>query len=375
MASPDPLFSVRNNFYLGAYQTAISDASSLTGLSEDQKLERDTFVYRSYVELGSYEVRGPAIPFPCAPLSPSFSQPHPSRPPPTVRPQMVLSEIPTDAPPPLAAVRQLASYHKAGPSPSSPVPDALEAGLSDGALSSDPTYLYVTALVRFLRGDAAGALRLAGPARTLELLALSVQVMLSLHRPDAAERQLRAMAAIDDDATLTQLAGAWVALAAGGPRVREAASIYQELGDRFAWTPRLHAGLASAQACMGRWEEAEAELLQAVEKNPKDPDSLANLAVVSLHLGKPAGRYLGCAGWTAAWEGGEGRLRAVLCRPEGEGPSECGPVRRTTRAPEPEGTAPSTRRVLKDVAPSHALLERRAAAEEAFDRAASGITA
>ncbi|RMZ54703.1 hypothetical protein APUTEX25_003081 [Auxenochlorella protothecoides] len=292
MASPDPLFSVRNNFYLGAYQTAISDASSLTGLSEDQKLERDTFVYRSYVELGSYE--------------------------------MVLSEIPADAPPPLAAVRQLASYHKAGPSPSSPVPDALEAGLSDGALSSDPTYLYVTALVRFLRGDAAGALRLAGPARTLELLALSVQVMLSLHRPDAAERQLRAMAAIDDDATLTQLAGAWVALAAGGPRVREAASIYQELGDRFAWTPRLHAGLASAQACMGRWEDAEAELLQAVEKNPKDPDSLANLAVVSLHLGKPAGRYLG---------------------------------------------------VLKDVAPSHALLERRAAAEEAFDRAASGITA
>ncbi|KFM25506.1 Coatomer subunit epsilon-2 [Auxenochlorella protothecoides] len=270
MASPDPLFSVRNNFYLGAYQTAISDASSLTGLSEDQKLERDTFVYRSYVELGSYE--------------------------------MVLSEIPADAPPPLAAVRQLASYHKAGPSPSSPVPDALEAGLSDGALSSDPTYLYVTAL----------------------LLALSVQVMLSLHRPDAAERQLRAMAAIDDDATLTQLAGAWVALAAGGPRVREAASIYQELGDRFAWTPRLHAGLASAQACMGRWEDAEAELLQAVEKNPKDPDSLANLAVVSLHLGKPAGRYLG---------------------------------------------------VLKDVAPSHALLERRAAAEEAFDRAASGITA
>lgn len=57
MASPDPLFTVRNNFYLGAYQTAISDASHLTGLTGEQKLERDVFVYRSYVELGSYEVR------------------------------------------------------------------------------------------------------------------------------------------------------------------------------------------------------------------------------------------------------------------------------------------------------------------------------
>lgn len=45
---------------------------------------------------------------------------------------------------------------------------------------------------------------------------------------------------------------------------------------------------------MGRWEEAEAELLQAFEKNPKDADTLANLAVVSLHLGKNASRYLGC---------------------------------------------------------------------------------
>lgn len=57
MAGLDPLFSVRNNFYLGAYQTAISDASKITGLTEEQKLERDVFVFRSYIELGSYEVR------------------------------------------------------------------------------------------------------------------------------------------------------------------------------------------------------------------------------------------------------------------------------------------------------------------------------
>lgn len=53
----DVLFSVRNAFYLGAYQSVISEAAQLTGLTEAEKLERDVFVYRAYMELGSYEVR------------------------------------------------------------------------------------------------------------------------------------------------------------------------------------------------------------------------------------------------------------------------------------------------------------------------------
>ena len=53
----DALFSVRNNYFIGAFQKAVSEASQLTGLSEHEKIERDVFVYRSYIELGSYEVR------------------------------------------------------------------------------------------------------------------------------------------------------------------------------------------------------------------------------------------------------------------------------------------------------------------------------
>lgn len=56
MSAPDLLFAVRNNFYLGAYQHAISEASDLENLDDAEKLERDMFVYRSYIELGSYEV-------------------------------------------------------------------------------------------------------------------------------------------------------------------------------------------------------------------------------------------------------------------------------------------------------------------------------
>ena len=56
MAEPDLLFAVRNHFYLGAYQASIAEAADLEGLSETEKVERDCYVYRSYIELGSYEV-------------------------------------------------------------------------------------------------------------------------------------------------------------------------------------------------------------------------------------------------------------------------------------------------------------------------------
>lgn len=52
----DPLFSVRNAFYLGAYNTVINEASDMETLSDTDAIERDCFVYRSYIAMGSYEV-------------------------------------------------------------------------------------------------------------------------------------------------------------------------------------------------------------------------------------------------------------------------------------------------------------------------------
>lgn len=55
-AGPDHLFNLRNNFYLGAYQSAINN-SEIPNLSEEDIVERDCLVYRSYIALGSYQVR------------------------------------------------------------------------------------------------------------------------------------------------------------------------------------------------------------------------------------------------------------------------------------------------------------------------------
>lgn len=80
----------------------------------------------------------------------------------------------------------------------------------------------------------------------------------------------------------------------GGAKVQEALYIYQELGERFNWTVRLHNGAAVAHMKMGSFEEAEQLLLEAYDKNPKDPDTLANLYVCGLHLSKNVARYLTC---------------------------------------------------------------------------------
>ena len=52
----DLLFAVRNNFYLGAFNNVLNEASDLESLSEAEQIERDCYVYRSYIAQGSYEV-------------------------------------------------------------------------------------------------------------------------------------------------------------------------------------------------------------------------------------------------------------------------------------------------------------------------------
>jgi coatomer subunit epsilon len=82
---------------------------------------------------------------------------------------------------------------------------------------------------------------------------------------------------------------------------------------------QLHNGLAAANMKMGRWDEADTDLQDALKKDDKDADTLSNLVACMLHLGKPFTRHL---------------------------------------------------TQLKMQAPAHALLSRWTAAEAAIDRAA-----
>ncbi|WRX27492.1 hypothetical protein QQP08_019979, partial [Theobroma cacao] len=139
--------------------------------------------------------------------------------------------------------------------------------------------------------------------------ALNVQIFIKMHRSDYAEKQIRVMQQIDEDHTLTQLANAWLNLAVGGSKIQEAYLIFQDFSEKYPMTGLILNGKAVCCMHMGNFDEAETLLLEALNKaslncgyffilsrfkliDAKDPETLANLVVCSLHLGKSSSRYL-----------------------------------------------------------------------------------
>lgn len=216
--------------------------------------------------------------------------------------EVVLNEISeSEGHPSLKAARLLASMAKdakTGLTDVSSYVEVVKGWMEDPSVSRNETAMVTAATVLLKSDDCEGALKACFLGGGLENMAIAVQVSLAMNRIDVAEGYAAKMSDIDDDAPLTQLASSWVGSRKGGKMLQDAYYTIQELGDKFAWTTKLHNCLACMQMSMGRWEDAEAELLQALEKNSKDVDTLGNLAVVSLHLGKTkdSARYGSMAG-------------------------------------------------------------------------------
>jgi len=175
----DELFEVKNCYYLGNYQGGINEGLGLHKLSSDAlMIERDCFVYRCYVAQGNY--------------------------------QLVLDEIKDSAPAPLQAVKLLATYLKSEQNRDIAMV-TLKQWLSDGA-ANNKTLLTVAGILYSNEGNLDEALRCLHQAGTLESAALKIHIYLRMNRLDLAERELREMQKIDDDATLTQLSAAWINL-------------------------------------------------------------------------------------------------------------------------------------------------------------------
>ncbi|CAI0546089.1 unnamed protein product [Linum tenue] len=261
--APDHLFTLRNNFYLGAFQSAIN-SSDLPNLSPEDAVERDCLVHRSYIALGSY--------------------------------QLVISEIDENAATPLQAVKLLALY-LSSPENKQSVISSLKEWLADSAIGNNVILRLIAGIVFMNEEDYNEALKHTHAGGTMELHALNVQIFIKMHRTDFAERQLRVMQQIDEDHSLTQLANAWLNLAVGGSKIQEALLIFQDFSEKYPMTGLILNGKAVCCMHMGNFEEAETLLLEALNKassfyDAKDPETLANLVVCSLHLGKPSSRYL-----------------------------------------------------------------------------------
>ncbi|XP_060524270.1 coatomer subunit epsilon [Cylas formicarius] len=256
----DELFDVKNYFYIGNYQQCINEAQKLRKPSTPEiAIQRDIFTYRSYIAQNKFLV--------------------------------VLDEIHGASPSEIEPLKILAEYLS--------TKGSKENILAQLNQKIDTTYnetlVLVAGIIFINENNYDGAYRILHSLESLEAMAFIIHVLLKLDRTDLAIKKLKEMQEKDDDATLTQLAQAWVHIATGGDKLQDAYYIYQELVDKYGSTPLLLNGQAVTFIGQGKYEEAEAALQEALDKDSNNPETLVNMVVLERHLEKGpeiANRYL-----------------------------------------------------------------------------------
>ncbi|KAH8281649.1 hypothetical protein KR054_001994 [Drosophila jambulina] len=245
------LFDARNEYYVGNFMGSINFVLPEQGTAGPELL---SYMYLSYLAIDSGRI--------------------------------VASDIKENNATPLQALRLV---HEAFEQPSR-TEELLEKLTDKVAGDEDETNIWhiATAIVYCHDGQFENALKILHGSTNLESMALSVQCLLRLQRVDLAKQLVAKMQEISDDATLTQLAQAWVALAQGTEQMQDAFHIYQEFCEKFKSTPALLNGQAVVHLGLERYEEADAVLRESLLKKHNDYDTLINLMVLAHLTGKPA---------------------------------------------------------------------------------------
>ncbi|KKA30643.1 hypothetical protein TD95_004214 [Thielaviopsis punctulata] len=152
----------------------------------------------------------------------------------------------------------------------------------------DPTVQVLAGTVLQATGKADEALALlAGHQGSLEAVALIVQIHLAQNRNDLALKEVAAARRWAQDSLLVNLAESWVGLRLGGERYQQAFYVYEELAQAPSTSSvRSLVSQAVAELHLGRLEESQAALEEALAKEPSYPEAIANLLVLTAVAGK-----------------------------------------------------------------------------------------
>jgi len=259
----DELFDLKNAFYTGNYQTCINEAGKLKLSDPAISLERDVLLYRAYLAQRKWRV--------------------------------VLEEVKPSSPALLQPLKLLAQFLSGNSAKRDSIVVDLDAQMAGNVDVSNFVQLLVAATIYLHADQPESALRVLHPSDHLECVAMRLQTLLVLNRPDLARKELKVMQEKDEDATVTQLAQAWTNMSTGGDKIQEAYYIYQEMIDKLGGTALLLNGQAVTFLAQGKYAEAETALQEAIEKDPNNPETLVNMIVLAQHQGKQpevCSRYL-----------------------------------------------------------------------------------
>ncbi|KAJ0343383.1 hypothetical protein COL922a_000114 [Colletotrichum nupharicola] len=122
---------------------------------------------------------------------------------------------------------------------------------------------------------------------SLDAVALIVQIHLQQNRNDLALKEVTAARRWAQDSLLVNLAESWVGLRQGGDKYQQAFYVFEELAQAPATSSiATLVSQAVAELHLGRAEEAQSALDQAVSKNPNYAEAIANLLVLTVISGK-----------------------------------------------------------------------------------------
>ncbi|KAJ3463048.1 hypothetical protein MRS44_007834 [Fusarium solani] len=245
------LINIHNHFHQGQYQEVIDfDTSSF---SPDNALPVRVLVLRARLALGQAED--------------------------------VLADVKGESDPALEALGALAELSLGKVDSAVKTVEKLAASSADNT-----TVLIVGGTVLQAAGKSDEALALLTQHQgSLDAVALIVQIHLQQNRTDLALKEVSAARRWAQDSLLVNLAESWVGLRVGGEKYQQAFYVFEELAQ--APSTSSVRSLVSQAVCelhLGRTEEAQAALDQALEKDASSADAIANLLVLNVISGNDA---------------------------------------------------------------------------------------
>ncbi|XDG04605.1 hypothetical protein ABKA04_004220 [Annulohypoxylon sp. FPYF3050] len=249
------LINIHNHFHQGQYQEVIDFDTS--ALSPENELPARVLSLRAQIALGQAED--------------------------------VIADVQGESEPELAAIGALAQFVTGDTDEAVKTIEGLASSAGD-----NQTVQVIGGTVLQAAGKSEEALALLSQhSGSLDAVALITQIHLQQNRTDLALKEVTAARRWAQDSLLVNLAESWVGLRLGGDKYQQAFYVFEELAQAPSTSSIV--SLVSQAVCelhLGRIEEAQSALEQAVQKQPDFAEAISNLLVLTIITGKDPKEYV-----------------------------------------------------------------------------------